>query len=162
MNLIGIIYEDFVNYKKPCMTLEFPFCDMKCDIENGTNLCQNRGLLDEGLLFLEPKMLIERYKNNRITKAIVCQGLEPFDSWIDLIEFIELVREEGIEDDIVIYTGYTEEELNKYGYIEDLQKYPNIILKVGRFRPNQKPHYDEVIGVELVSDNQYGIKISQL
>ena len=31
----GIITEDFVNYKEPCMTIEFPYCDFKCDRENG-------------------------------------------------------------------------------------------------------------------------------
>ena len=41
-----------------------------------------------------------------------------------------------------------------------LKKYSNIIIKFGRFIPNQKPHYDPVLGVELASDNQYGEKIS--
>ena len=30
MILKGIIDEDFVNYKVPCMVLEFPYCDFKC------------------------------------------------------------------------------------------------------------------------------------
>lgn len=44
IKLKGIIFEDFVNYKKPCMTLMFPKCNFKCDKENGTILCQNKGL----------------------------------------------------------------------------------------------------------------------
>lgn len=41
MRLKGIIHEDFVNYKKPAMVLEFPFCSFKCDKECGKCVCQN-------------------------------------------------------------------------------------------------------------------------
>jgi hypothetical protein len=30
-----------------------------------------------------------------------------------------------------------------------------VIVKFGRFIPNQKSHYDEILGVNLVSPNQY-------
>ena len=33
--------------------------------------------------------------------------------------------------------------------------YGNIIVKYGRYVPNQKPHYDELLGILLASDNQY-------
>ena len=47
----------------------------------------------------------------------------------------------------------TEEEVKeKFNWI---YLYKNIIIKYGRYRPNQKPHYDEVLGVNLISDNQY-------
>lgn len=39
-------------------------------------------------------------------------------------------------------------------------KWKNIIVKFGRFIPNQHPHYDEVLGINLASDNQYAEKIS--
>ena len=61
------------------------------------------------------------------------------------------------KDDIVIYTGYTEKELN--GYLNKLKNIPNLILKFGRFIPNNIAHYDEILGVELASDNQYAIKL---
>ena len=35
------------------------------------------------------------------------------------------------------------------------RKYKNIIVKFGRYVPNQPAHYDEVLGVYLASDNQY-------
>ena len=41
MKLKGIIFEDFINYKKPSMILEFPYCDFKCDKECGEQVCQN-------------------------------------------------------------------------------------------------------------------------
>ena len=35
MILKGLIEEDFCNYKKPTMTLMFPYCSFKCDNEAG-------------------------------------------------------------------------------------------------------------------------------
>jgi hypothetical protein len=36
-----------------------------------------------------------------------------------------------------------------------LKGYGNIVVKFGRFIPNQEKHYDSVLGVELSSFNQY-------
>jgi hypothetical protein len=55
----------------------------------------------------------------------------------------------------VIYTGYEEWELLTNPYYEKILEYDNIVIKYGRFRPGQVPHYDEVLGVKLTSDNQY-------
>ena len=44
MIIKGIIDEDFVNYKKPAMVIEFPYCDFKCDKEYGKPICQNNSL----------------------------------------------------------------------------------------------------------------------
>ena len=75
----------------------------------------------------------------------------------ELASFINEFRKVS-EDDIVIYTGYYKEELKKE--IELLKKYKNIIIKFGRYIPNRKSRYDEVLGITLVSDNQYAEKIS--
>ena len=75
----------------------------------------------------------------------------------ELVSFINEFRKVS-EDDIVIYTGYYKEELKKE--IELLKKYKNIIIKFGRYIPNRKSRYDEVLGITLVSDNQYAEKIS--
>ena len=45
MKIKGIIHEDFVNYKKPSMVVEFPCCDFKCDKECGQEVCQNSSLV---------------------------------------------------------------------------------------------------------------------
>jgi len=152
MLIKGIIVEDFVNYKYPCMTIEFPFCDFKCDKENGVQLCQNYSLQNEENITLRNNRIVEMYMNNSITKAIVMQGLEPFYNKEILYDLIRDFRK-VTNDDIVIYTGYTEDELKSE--IPKLKKFKNIIVKFGRYVPNQNSHYDKILGVNLVSDNQY-------
>lgn len=153
----GIIDCDLINYRKPSMVIEFPQCDFKCDKECGRQVCQNVGMLLEPPIPVLAKDLVKRYIEDDMSQAIVCQGLEPFDSWLDLYYMIQLFRKET-NDDIVIYTGYTEEEVKDKLFLLDL--FPNIIIKFGRYIPDQEPHYDEVLGVKLASDNQYAKKIS--
>ena len=105
--------------------------------------------------------LVRRYLDNPITKAIVCGGLEPFDSAADLLGLIGEVRSRSCNDDIVIYTGYTEDELEEKDFYKAICKYDNIIVKFGRFRPDQEPHFDSVLGIKLVSDNQYAKKVTK-
>ena len=153
MLIKGLISEDFVNYKKPAMTIMFPYCTFKC----GTEYCQNSPLSKAEDIEIDISNIVIRYLNNPITESVVMQGLEPFDSWDDLIEFVKQLRE-STDDDIVIYTGYYKEEITDK--IALLSKYKNIIIKYGRYIPDQKKHYDEVLGVYLASSNQYAERIS--
>ena len=153
MKIKGIISEDFVNYKKPSMTIMFPTCNFKC----GSDYCQNTSLAKEPDIELSTENIVNRYINNPITEAIVMQGLEPFDSYYELIELIEAVRRK-CDDDIVIYTGYNKDEI--LGEIEYLSTYQNIIIKFGRYVPNNEKHFDDVLGVYLASDNQYAEEIN--
>jgi hypothetical protein len=157
MKIKGIIHEDFVNYKKPSMVVEFPCCDFKCDKECGQEVCQNSSLVKSPTHDVPVDKIVLSYLNNSITKALVCQGLEPFDSKEDLYQLIKFFRKYA-DDDIVIYTGYTEEEL--FLDIEFLKRvYKNIIIKFGRFIPNSPSYYDEILGIFLASSNQYAKKI---
>lgn len=153
MKTRGIISEDFVNYKKPSMTIMFPTCSFKC----GSEYCQNTSLINESIIDLAIENIVDRYINNSITEAIVMQGLEPFDSYDDLIGLVKALRQR-CDDDIVIYTGYRKDELGKE--IKQLSIYKNIIIKYGRYVPNQDPHYDKILEVKLASDNQYAERIS--
>ena len=156
MKIIDIVDVDFTNYRKPSMFIIFPFCSFKCDKENGCNLCQNSHLAQEPVINMPVNTILHRYLQNDITKAIVCGGLEPFDINNELLDFIETARDYfGIRDDIVIYTGYTEEELKDRFLVQQIIQVPNIVIKFGRFRPNEEPHIDEVLGIKLASDNQY-------
>ena len=155
--LKGIIDTDTINYKKISMVLEFPKCDFKCDKECGQQVCQNSALATAPTVRKDVWIIIGHYLNNPITQAVCIQGLECFDSYGDLLVFINAFRSKS-DDDIVIYTGYNKDEiLNK---VTVLKQFPNIIIKFGRYIPGQQPHYDEVLGVNLASDNQYAEKIS--
>lgn len=165
MKLVGIIDEDFVNYRKPSMVLEFPYCDFKCMKESGMQICQNLPLASLPIVDVSPKTLIDRFINNPITEAVVMQGLEPLSekSIQDVIAFIKELRRTNNKTDIVIYTGYTENEIgSQIPYLCDAFRVSScvigghLIIKYGRFKPNEQYHYDEVLGVNLASNNQYG------
>lgn len=157
MKLKGIVEEDFLQYKKPCMFIITPYCDFKCDKEYCGNICQNGSLAKAKTLDIEDEYIVDKYLNNPITKSIVFGGLEPFDSPDELINLIIEFRK-FTKDDIVIYTGFYKEEIQKW--INILINYPNIIIKFGRFLPDQEKHFDETLGIYLASDNQYAVKIS--
>ena len=153
-----LVDEDFVNYKKPSMFIAFPSCTFKCEKECGKKMCQNSSLAQSPSININPRSIISRYENNPITKAIVFGGLEPFDSWDDILWLVHEIRTGyHINDDIVIYTGYKYEEIQDK--IQILRLYSNILVKFGRYIPDQQKHFDEVLGIELASDNQYGMKI---
>lgn len=158
MNIKQLLDEDFVNYKKPSMFIGFPLCSWKCELECGEKVCQNSTLATSPNIEIDVDVICNRYIENDITSAIVFGGLEPFDSWNDLYNLIQKLREKT-EDDIVIYTGYYKNEIENY--IVELEEFKNIIIKFGRFVPNCEKHYDEVLGIYLASNNQYGERICQ-
>ena len=152
MKLRGLNEYDIVNYKQPSMFLIFPYCSFKCDKECGQPICQNSSLVREPIIEISTSKLVLKYVNNPLTHAIVCGGLEPFDSKDELFNFIAFAR--GFtKDPIIIYTGYTEDELQEN--LKILKNFHNIIVKFGRFIPNSPHIFDTVLGVKLASDNQY-------
>ena len=83
MKLSGLVDEDFINYKKPAMFIGFPDCSFKCDIEAGEQVCQNSTLATCEKIEFDIEKIYKRFASNPITSAVVCGGLEPFDSWND-------------------------------------------------------------------------------
>ena len=163
MIIKGIKDEDFVNYKIPSMYIATATCSFKCDRECGKQVCQNSALANTKPISVADDGIINRYLRNPITHAIVFGGLEPFDQINELASFISLLRKSGCHDDVVIYTGYTKSELERtLGLFFESERLPkeNLIIKYGRFIPDQSPHFDEVLGVNLASDNQYAERIS--
>lgn len=162
IKIAGLIEEDFVNYKVPSMTIMMPHCSGKCNRDAGEIVCQNWELKESKLFELEIKNLVTRYCYNPITSAVVFQGLEPLDDFDEVLEMIRELREvAGVNDDVVIYTGYVEEEVTRQ--ITKLKKYSNIIMKFGRFKPkclSSTCPIDPVLGIKLATTNQYGKKIS--
>ena len=134
-----------------------PYCSFKCEKECVEQICQNSSLAKEPTIEISAESLIDRFVENTISLAVVFGGLEPFDSKEDLMFFIDKFRDVS-NADIVIYTGYTEDEVkDMFPWIYEFR---NIIIKFGRFVPHQESHYDEVLGVKLASPNQYAKKIS--
>ena len=156
----AIIDEDFNNYKQPSMFIGTCCCDWKCAKEGGFNIsiCQNSTLTQTENIDISNEEIYQRYINNSITKAIVVGGLEPMLQFDELYELIQYFRNLNCLDNFVIYTGYYDYEIQDK--LNLLARFPNIIVKFGRFIPNQEKHYDEVLGVYLASDNQYAEKIS--
>lgn len=157
MQIKGLIDEDFVNYKKVSMFISTSKCSFKCDKECGRAVCQNSSLAHADIIDINDEALVTRFLDNPISNAVVIGGLEPFDTFNELYQFIYKLRK-YTDDDVVIYTGYYEKEIQEY--IDKLRKeFANIIVKFGRFIPDQDSHYDKVLGIKLASDNQYGKQI---
>lgn len=161
MILKGIIDEDFINYKKPNMFILFPYCTFKCNKECGEEICQNKSLYDSPNIDVDYDYIVNRYLKNDISKAIVFGGLEPLDSKEDMINLIKCFRDRKCKDNIVIYTGYTEEEVQEMGLIDELKNYNPIIIKYGRYIPIQKEHTDRLLGVKLAGKNQYAKSLKE-
>ena len=159
MKIKNIIDEDFSNYKVCSMFIGFPRCTFKCEHDCGCKgMCQNAALTLSPDIDIDVQTVVSRYVSNPLSQAIVCGGLEPFDSLEDLVCLVTSVRSVGIEDPIIIYTGYNKNELEPP--LTKLRKFNNIIIKYGRFVPNQEKHFDAVLGVYLASSNQYAERLS--
>ncbi|MGN1208386.1 MAG: 4Fe-4S cluster-binding domain-containing protein [Christensenellales bacterium] len=161
MRVVEIKDEDCINYKKISMFVALPFCSGKCYKELGLDcsICQNDRLRQSPIQKIDDEKIIERYLENSLTSAIVFGGLEPLDSFGELLSFIKLLRTKyNCHDDVVIYTGYREDEIEDK--INLLKTLDNIVLKVGRYIPNDEPIFDKILGVTLASKNQYAKEIN--
>lgn len=161
MRVKTIVDEDFVNYQKPSMFIGTISCGGKCCLESGLPLsvCQNDGWRGCAPIDIQDEVIIKRYLQNPITHSIVFGGLEPIEQYEEVLALIKMLREDfGCHDDVVIYTGYYPEEISII--LNMIQKYDNIVVKFGRYRPNMKSRFDEVLGVNLASENQFAERIS--
>ena len=156
-----IVDEDFINYKQPSMYIGTAYCNGKCCREAGIpmSVCQNDEWRKTATVAMADDDIIQRYLSNDITSAICFAGLEPFEQFSEMFGLISKLRTDyHCNDTVVIYTGYNKSEISHE--VKSLQSLSNIVIKFGRFVPNQSKHYDEVLGVNLASDNQYAEQIS--
>lgn len=149
----GITDTDFVNYKEPCMFIAFPHCNFKCGRAN----CQNHDLVNSPDIEIDIEEVVQMFVKNPLTKAIVCGGMDPIDTFDMLYAFIDAIRAVD-ESTIIIYTGYNKNEI--LPEIKALSKFSNILIKYGRYLPNNTPFFDYNLGIELASSNQYSEFIS--
>lgn len=157
MKIKAIKEEDFTNYKECSLFIGTSFCDFKCQKENPDCHCQNSELALSPEKDVSIDNIIKQFDNDIFTKAIVFGGLEPMLQIDELIDFIKVFRINH-SNTIIVYTGYYKEEIKDQ--LTKLKQFQNIIIKFGRFIPNQEKHFDKVLGVYLASDNQYAEKIS--
>lgn len=159
MKIKDIVVEDFVNYHKASMFIITAFCSFKCDKESGKMVCQNSSLAHQPTLMIDDEHIISMYISNPITEALCFGGLEPLDQFDEVVALISRFREVS-NDPIIIYTGYTEDEVASKMAI--LAAFSNIIIKFGRFIPDQPHHIDPLLGVELASPNQYAKRLEDM
>ncbi len=157
-----IVDENFQDYKKASMFIAFPKCDFKCFRELGLDAskCQNYEISKMKDIRVDVSEIFERYTSNPITSAVVLGGLEPFKSFDEVYSLISYFRTNGCDDDFVIYTGYYPDEIKEH--INKLREFENIIVKFGRFIPDSVCKFDNLLGVNLASSNQYALNIKDV
>ena len=161
MRVKTIVDEDFVNYSKPSMFIGTISCGGKCCLEGGfpLSVCQNDGWRGNAPIDIRDEVIVKRYLQNQITHAIVLGGLEPMEQSNEVLALIKTLREDfDCHDDVVIYTGYYPDEVT--AILDKLQVFDNIVVKFGRYVPDMKSRFDDILGVNLASDNQYAVRIS--
>ena len=102
MKISSIKIEDFVNYKKPSMFIGMGTCTWKCCTESNIpiKVCQNYELINH-TKDVDIISIIESYKNNSITEALVIGGLEPFDTFLDLLTLVDFFRQSPLSAMVV-------------------------------------------------------------
>lgn len=163
MKLLGVKADNITDYKKTALLIAFPHCTLKCGEE-----CQNKHLMNmKDYISATPQDITTFYSGLITHKAIVMAGLEPLDSFpdvLDLVRNIMLLRKEA---DIVIYTGYTLEEYKAQFEAELIKAYKNsdapltyrgnkqLIVKVGRYDSSKRHDWcPRALGVNLATTNQ--------
>ena len=159
IHIKDIMMENFQDYKKTSMFIATCGCTFKClkELDMDISICQNCSIAKQPNISIKISRLVELYLNNHVTEAVVIGGLEPLLQFNELLSYISYLRRYTL-DDIVIYTGYYKHEILQE--VNILSQYKNIIIKFGRYIPNQKSIYDRILGVTLASNNQYAVKIS--
>jgi len=158
--LIKDIREVFNDWKCNALLIVTAFCDWKCEIEGNlpSGTCQNSYIAKESNIEMSYEDIMKHYKNSMFGEALIFGGLEPILQFDDVYNIIKLFRENGILDDIVIYTGYYKEEIQSE--IEKLKVFANIYFKFGRYIVDSEYYTEPIAGVTLASKNQYVEKIS--
>lgn len=160
MRVKGIIEEDFANYKVPSMFINTCFCDFKCctELDMDIGVCQNAPLAQSPIKEISDDVIYKHFESNPITKAVVVGGMEPMMQIDEIISLISMFRQNRDWSTFVIYTGYYPQEIeNELALLRPLG---NIVVKFGRFIPNKPSRHDDVLGINLSSDNQFAERIS--
>lgn len=161
MLLIDVKTDNITDYKETSVLLIFPYCSGKCG-----NACHNKylqNLSENEYLHTTSKAIKQLYEGLSTHKAIVMAGLEPFDSFDDVLDIVKTICSSHKACDIVIYSGYKKDEYDEtfkdklLACYFDYNIYNNkkLIVKLGRYDEKHKNSWHSVIlGVSLATDNQ--------
>ena len=160
MRVKTIVNERFQDYRKPSLFIATSQCDWKCCIEakRKPSLCQNSPIARMNTVDVAEDEIFLRYISDPITQAIVIGGLEPMLQQEEVLSLIHYFRSHQCHDEFVIFTGYEKHEVKDF--VRRVAQYDNIIMKFGRFIPDAEKRFDPVLGIYLISSNQYAEKIS--
>lgn len=168
IHLIDVATDNVTDYKETSLFLVFPYCSGKCGEE-----CQNKDLRKKEVKEFNTEDIIKFYQSLDTHNAVVCGGLEPWDSFEELKQLVEdFARSSSVKPvDFVIYTGY--DNLIKYyfdgryrevkeDFFDLLQTWinyadpsSNLIIKQGKYDINRKTSWhSDVLGVDLATNNQ--------
>lgn len=168
IHLIDVATDNVTDYKETSLFLVFPYCSGKCGEE-----CQNKDLRKKEIKEFNTEDIIKFYQSLDTHNAVVCGGLEPWDSSEELKQ---LVKDFAIASfvkpvDFVIYTGY-DNLCKRYfndvycetgkDFFDLLQTWTiyanpgsNLIIKQGKYDINRKfPWHSDLLGVDLATNNQ--------
>lgn len=159
MILIDVKTDDITDYKKTSMLIAFPYCSGKCQG------CQNAHLQNcRTTITASASDIADLYANLGTHEAVVMAGLEPFDSFDDVLSIIDSIGHLSKPCDFVIYTGYNLDEyqtqfetelINKFKSIRHFNN-KNLIVKIGRYDQTQTcTWFNKTLGVQLATKNQF-------
>lgn len=172
MLLLGVKTDNVTDYKKTSLLIAFPNCIGKC------KGCQNQHLIDnpqnKEYLQVTADSIADFYNRLSTHNAIVMAGLEPLDSFNDVIDIIHSFGKIITRDtDIIIYSGYNTDEyedkfkqdlINAFKAVTAVNdKIRCLIIKLGRYDEDclvrdNKEWFNRHLGVKLATTNQYTIK----
>lgn len=148
MRVREIIYNDTTKYRKPSATI----------------MMDNGGQDEEPAPAMKTEDVINEVLNGNRMSAFVFAGDEPYEQIDSIISFVKDLREYHHSDtDVVIYTDHYPIESCVVEGTDKLSEYKNIYIKWGRQLDEDEECtdvFDEVLGVRLPSDNQFGEKVS--
>lgn len=155
IHLIDVKTDNITDYKNTSLQLIFPYCSGKCEG------CQNYKLHESKVTKYRIKDIVHLYNKLSEHKAVVCAGLEPFDSFEELKNLLIAFAKNDKKIDFVIYTGYELEEIED-NKVEELLKILKtystndikLIIKYGRYdKDSHNKWLSSILGVELINNS---------
>lgn len=168
INLFDVKTDNVTDYEETSMLLVFPKCSGKCG-----PACHNYNMIGKTApLNVKVEDIVNLYNSLSDHKAVVCAGLEPFDSFDDLYALVEAFANNSKPCDFVIYSGYYPyndvsyenstgitnvwELARKIVKIKGSNQDFTLYFKYGRYieDPNDDGYDSRLLGVHLSSRNQ--------